>query len=108
MTLDVESFLTVSGLTPTQIELVLTLDAGTDLVGASFTVFDQNGAIMQTGNLWATMGLADVTIFNGEDFTRSRFFSTTEVDVPPLPEPDMLVLFAMATIGLILRRRAVR
>lgn len=102
--LDIGSLNTVSGLTPTQIEFALTNAAGSNEVGASFTVFDQFSNIMQTEVMFATIGPDPVTIFNQQDFTRAQFFSTTTIEVP-LPEPGTLVIFGLGVLGLGISRR---
>jgi hypothetical protein len=101
--LDVGSLVSGSG-TPAQIELVLGNGAGSDTIDASFTIFDSGGGVIQSDTLFATIGPDDVTIFNGEDFTRGQFFTTTSVDVPA-PEPGSLALIGLGLAGIWRMRR---
>ena len=100
--LDLQPFLTVPGLTATQVELVLSKQAGLDTIEAAFTLFDQFGGTMQTETLFA--GTSElIPIFNGEDFTRAQFFSSTSV---PVSEGPMAVLFGLGLAGMgAVRRR---
>ena len=101
--LDFEMFDSITGLIPTQTELVLSKEATLDTIEAGFTVYDQFGDVMQSTTLFA--GTSElIPIFNGEDFTRAQFFATTSVFVPA-PEPGIALIFGLGLAGLGYARR---
>jgi hypothetical protein len=94
--LSIESFLA----TAVQIELIISKQASSDLVDASFILYDAANSVIHTAsldNINNTTGFA-VDLYNGEDYTRSQFFAT-DTGVP-IPEPGALLIFGLGLAGL--------
>lgn len=106
-TIDTVDFVSIQSVlaSAAQVELVISKAAGSNIIGASFSVFDGSAGLLQAGTLDVinNVTLNPLTLFNGEGFTRAQFFSgDTGV---PIPEPALAPLFAAALAGLGLARR---
>lgn len=92
--------------TADQIELILSKAALSDVVTASFILYDRDIANpldqdILTQSLASSSSLLE--IYNGETFTRAQFFSTDRIFVP---EPPGLAMFGLGLMALrFLRRR---
>jgi len=98
-TTDVVDFDSIEGLLPfspsAQIELMLSKAANSNLVFASWSILGGAWTVMDNIN---NVTLLPVSIYNGEDYARARFFSLdTNVNVAAIPEPE---IYAMMGIGL--------
>ncbi len=100
--LSIESFLA----TAVQVELIISKEASTDIVDASFILYDATSAIIHSATLdnINNVTLQAVDLYNGEDYTRPQFMATdTGVNIP---EPGSLAVFSLGLLGLgYLRRR---
>ena len=109
-TADLAGAVSIQGLLPTanQIELVLHKAAGSNVVEASYIVYDGAMAIIGSGTLDNTNDVTNqlVTVYNGESFTRAQFFAT-DTGVP-LPAPASLAILGLgvAALGALRRRKA--
>ena len=109
-TADLAGAVSIQGLLPTanQIELVLHKAATSNVVEASYIVYDVSMAIIGSGTLDNTNDVTNqpVSIYNGESFTRAQFFAT-DTGVP-VPAPASLAIFGLgvAAFGALRRRKA--
>ena len=99
--ISIESFLA----TAEQIELIISKQASSDLVSASFNLFGPGATLLTSGtldNINNVTGLA-AQIYTDQDFTRAQFIALdTEV---PIPEPGSLPLLGVSLLGLAYLRR---
>ncbi len=103
-------FDSISSLLPSasQIELVITKAAGTNIIGASYTLLNAfnvsvGGGVLDNIN---NVTLGALSVYNGENFTRAQFFST-DTGVPiPAPAPFATLLIGLAGLGYARRKRA--
>ncbi len=108
-TADLAGAASIQGLLPTanQIELVLHKAANSNVVEASYIVYDISMAIIGSGTLDNTNDVTNqlVTVYNGESYTRAQFFAT-DTGVP-IPAPASLAVFGLgiAAMGALRRRR---
>lgn len=109
-TADLAGAVSIQSLLPSasQIELVLHKAANSNVVDASYIVYDVSMAIIGSGtvdNINDVTGLP-LTVYNGENFTRAQFFAT-DTGVP-LPAPASLAVLALgvAAFGALRRRKA--
>jgi hypothetical protein len=97
----IESFLA----TAVQVELIISKAANTDVVDASFILYDAGSSVLlnQTLDNINNTTLQAVDLYNGEDYTRPQFFATdTGVNIP---EPGTLAVFSLSLLGLGYLRR---
>ena len=94
----------IEALLPTadEIELFFTKAAGSDDLIASYVVYDANDNILGQGVLGAN---TELDIYNGEDYIRAQFGSTTRISIPE-PATLALLAFGLAGLGFTLRRRS--
>ncbi len=109
-TADLAGAVSIQGLLPTanQIELVLHKAANSNVVDASYIVYDVSMTVIGSGtvdNINDVTGLP-LTVYNGENFSRAQFFST-DTGVP-IPAPASLAIFGLgvAAFGALRRRKA--
>lgn len=96
----------ILGANPTaeQIQLTLTKDANSNIVGGYFTLFDGIGTTLLTqtvDNVGNDNGLT-ASIYDGENFTRAAFAVRTQIEVP---EPGMAGIFVAGILAMAAMRR---
>ena len=106
-TVELADFISIQSLLPSasQIELVLTKAANSNIVEASYILRDAFNVVVGGGALDNINNVTGdpLTIYNPEGYTRAQFFAT-DTGVP-LPEPGVLALFAAGLAGLCCTRR---
>lgn len=109
-TSETAGFASIESLLPSasQIELVITKAAGTNVVGAYYVLYDAVNAVVGSGVLdnINDVTLNPLTVYNGETFTRAQFFATDSG--VPIDEPAGLAILAFGVVaaGVLRRRRA--
>lgn len=96
--------------TAAKIQLILSKDAGSDAIEASFIAYGELMNVLAMGDLDTILNqsLAPILLYQGEDYIRAQFFSVdTDVAISPVPLPGALplLLAAIMALGLVSRSR---
>ena len=92
--ISIQSFLA----TAVQIELIISKQASSDLIDASFILYDAGSSVIHSASLDTINNVTGqaIAIYNGEDYTRAQF-QATDTGVPiSVPEPAGLACSALA------------
>jgi len=106
-TIETADFQSISSFlsTAVQIELIISKQSSTDLIDASFVLYDAANSVIHTASL-DTIGNVSgqpLNIYNDEIYTRAQFFAT-DTGIP-IPAPPGLLLFALSIAGVGFARR---
>ena len=104
---DTAGFISIESFLPSadQLELIISKAANTDVITASFFLYDSSGTILIGGNPdnVNNVTLQTLNLYNGENYTRPQFFAT-DTGVP-IPAPASALIFALGLAALGLARR---